>query len=366
MKTRLISFVVVGCAGMAVACFVPRMARTFMGSTPPQSSVSSRPVAAAPSPQPTPRAPADTAGHVVKTSHEHATSDFTTVGTVTPEDVVEVGAQVSGMIEAFGSDPTDPSKPIDQGSMVRKGTVLAQIDPTIYLAQVDYSEASLQRAKADLSQLQAKYDQLKQEWLRAKSLLPQKAIAGSEYDLALANYQVAAANVAVGQAAIQQCEATLRVAKTNLKYTVIKSPIDGVVIDRRVNVGQTVVASFNVPGLFLIAKDLHCVQVWAAVDETEIGRIHPGLPAKFTVDAYPGEVFEGKVTQIRLNPTKSQNRTSYTVVVATERSHGMLPYLTAKLRFEINRYANEQSICNRPLQKPQSATKNDVRAVAAK
>ena len=252
-----------------------------------------------------------------------------------PEEVVEVGAQVNGMIVAVGADPADPGKLLDQGSIVHKGEVLAQIDPTIYKAQVDYAEASLAKAKSDLQQLLTRGCQLKQEWQRAQSLLPQKAIANTDYDLAAANCQAAADNVGGGRATVQQCEASLQVAKTYLSYTVITSPIDGVILDRRVNVGQIVCATFNVPGLFLVAKDLRRTQVWASVDEADIGHIYPGLPVQFTVDAYPGEVFEGKVSRIRLNPVTTQDRTTYTVIVATNTSRGMLPYLTAKLRFNI-------------------------------
>jgi len=256
-------------------------------------------------------------------------------GTVKPEEVVEVGAQVNGMIVAVGSDAADPSKPLDQGSIVRKGAVLAQIDPTIYKAQVDFAEASLTKARADLQQLLTRCGQMKQEWQRAQSLLPQKAIANTDYDLADANCKVAVENVGSGRATVQQCEASLQVAKTYLSYTVITSPIDGVILDRRVNVGQIVCATFNVPGLFLVAKDLRRTQVWASVDEADIGQIHPGLPVQFTIDAYPGEVFAGKVSHIRLNPVTTQDRTTYTVIVATDNSRDMLPYLTAKLRFDV-------------------------------
>ena len=131
-------------------------------------------------------------------------------------------------------------------------------------------------AKANLVQLKAHCDQTEQEWKRAKSLLPLKAIADTDYDLALSNFRMAESNVIAGEAAVRENEASLLIAKTNFDYTVIKSPSDGVIIDRRVNVGQTVVASFNAPGLFLIAKESRQVQVWAAVDEADIGYIRPG------------------------------------------------------------------------------------------
>ncbi len=271
-------------------------------------------------------------------------------GTVEPEEVVDVGAQVAGKIESFGRDPTDPAKLIDYGSVVHKDTVLANIDPTIYKAQVDQSQASLRRARADLEQLKAKRAQTEQEWLRAKSLLPNKAISDTDYDLALANYKVADANVTVGEAAIEQSEAALRLAKTNLDYTIIKSPVEGVIIARRVNIGQTVVSSLSAPSLFLIAKDLRRIQVWASVNEADIGRIHLNMPVRFTVDTYPGETFRGKVMQIRLNAAMTQNVVTYTVVVVTDNLDGrLLPYLTANLQFEVENHANVLLVPNTAL-----------------
>jgi HlyD family secretion protein len=314
MKTILRMLAVVGLTGMGATYYVAHRA------VEPAPSVST-----AETEQPTDAA---------KAEPSEPPGTLVVKGTVKPEEVVEVGAQVNGMVVALGSDPADPNKLLDQGSLVRKGTILARIDPTIYKAQVDYAEASLLRAKSDLLQLVAKLTQVKQEWLRAQSLLPQKAIASSDYDLAAANCQMATENVGAGRAAVQQCEASLQVAKTYLSYTVITSPIDGVILDRRVNVGQIVCATFNVPGLFLVAKDLRRTQVWASVEESDIGRIHPGLPVRFTVDAYPGETFDGKVSRIRLNPVSTPSGASYTVVVATDNSRTMLPFLTAKLCFD--------------------------------
>jgi HlyD family secretion protein len=270
-----------------------------------------------------------------KPKHRDWSGPIIVTGTVKPEEVIEVGAQVNGMVVAVGADRAEPTRILDQGSIVHKGEVLAQIDPTIYKAQVDYAEASLAKAKFDLQQLLTRSTQLKHEWQRAQNLLPQKAIANTDYDLAAANCQAAADNVSGGRATVQQCEASLQVAKTYLSYTVITSPMDGVILDRRVSVGQIVCATFNVPGLFLVAKDLRRTQVWASVDEADIGHIYPGMPVQFTVDAYPGEIFEGKVSRIRLNPVTTADRTTYTVIVATNTSRGMLPYLTAKLRFDI-------------------------------
>jgi HlyD family secretion protein len=263
-------------------------------------------------------------------------STITATGTVEPEEVVDVGAQVVGRVKSLGIDPGDPEqkKTVDYGSVVQEDTILALIDDATYKAQVDLATASLQRANADLLQYQAKSLQTEQEWKRAQSLRPKGAIADTDFDLASANFKAAKANVAVGEAAIKQSEASLELAKTNLNYTVIKSPVRGVIVDRRVNIGQTVVSSMNAPSLFLIAKDLRRIQVWASVNEADIGRIHAELPVRFTVDAYPGEVFRGKVAQIRLNATMTQNVVTYTVVVVTDNLDGkLLPYLTANLQF---------------------------------
>jgi HlyD family secretion protein len=157
---------------------------------------------------------------------------------------------------------------------------------------------------------------------------------------------VAQASVKVGEAAVRQSEASLHIAKTNLSYTVIRSPSDGVIIDRRVNVGQTVVASFNAPGLFLIAKDSQQLQVWASVDETNIGYIQPGATARFTVSAYADEAFEGKVAQVRLSPTKRGDAVTYMVVVAADNTGSILPDMTANLQFEIDHRQNVLLIPN--------------------
>jgi HlyD family secretion protein len=285
-------------------------------------------------------------------TRDNLLSTISATGTVEPEEVVDVGAQVAGRIKSFGIDPGDPQKKktIDFGSEVHDGTVLAQIDDALYRAQLNQAAATLQRAKADLLQYQAKCLQAEQEWKRAQSLFPKHAIADTDYDLASANYKAAQANVAVGEATIQQGEATLDLAKTNLDYTVIKSPVEGKIIARRVNIGQTVVAALNAPSMFLIGKDLRRIQVWASVNEADIGRIRIDMPVRFTVDAFPGEVFQGRVAQIRLNASMTQNVVTYTVVVATDNSDGrLLPYLTANLQFEVQELPNVLLVPNAAL-----------------
>lgn len=264
--------------------------------------------------------------------------NITATGTLEPEEVVDVGAQVAGRIERLGADPRRAGKTIDYGSLVEQGTVLAQIDDAVYRAKVEQERANLQRAEADLLQLKAKLFQAERDWARAQLLKKNRTISETDYDLARAAEQVARSALAVGNATITQGKSALHLAEINLGYTTIRSPVKGVIIDRRVNVGQTVVASLNAPSMFLIAKDLSRMQVWGSVNEADIGRIHKGQPVRFTVDAYPNEIFRGEVGQIRLNATMTQNVVTYTVVVVTDNPQGkLLPYLTANLQFELER-----------------------------
>ncbi len=271
-------------------------------------------------------------------------------GTVEPEELVDVGAQVAGRILEFGKDPNNSGRPIDYGSVVEQGTILALIDTSVYesdvqhaTAQVEQAEANVQRAQADLGQMKAKLRQAEQNWKRAKELGPSRALSATDYDSYEAAYQTAVATVAVGDATVVQAQKTvlqakavLDRAKTNLSYCTIKSPVKGVIVDRRVNIGQTVVASLNAPSLFLIAKDLRKMQVWVAVNETDIGSIYPGQPVTFTVDAFPDEIFYGSVGKIRLNASMTQNVVTYTVEVNTDNKDGkLLPYLTANVEFEV-------------------------------
>jgi HlyD family secretion protein len=256
-------------------------------------------------------------------------------GTLEPEELVNVGAQVAGLIKEFGKDID--GKKVDYNSVVEEQAELAFIDRAPYEAAVDQASAALKKSESDLLQYNAKLDQAEREWKRAQALKPQKAIAETDYDTARANLKIAEANVGVADAAIKQNRAALRVAETNLGYTTIRSPVRGTVIDRRVNVGQTVVASLNAPSLFLIAKDLRRVQVWALVNEADIGRIHIDMPVTFTVDAHPNDTFQGKVTQIRMNATMTNNVVIYTVIVTTDNRNGkLLPYMTATVQFEVN------------------------------
>lgn len=273
-------------------------------------------------------------------------------GTVEPEEVVDVGAQVAGQILSFGKDKS--GKAIDYGSRVEEGTILAQIDDTLYAsdaasaqAQLELAQAGVVRSKADLEQMKAKLVQAQRDWDRAQKI-SSDALAQTTYDSYQAVYETAKANVAVGEAAIKQADASVDQAKAqlkrvrrNLSYCTISSPVKGVIIDRRVNIGQTVVASLNAPSLFLIAKDLKRMQVWVPVNEADIGTIHAGQPVRFRVDAYPGQIFTGEVGKIRLNASMTQNVVTYIVEVVTDNSSGpLLPYLTANVDFQVDQREN--------------------------
>jgi HlyD family secretion protein len=204
---------------------------------------------------------------------------------------------------------------------------------------------------------------MEHEWQRAKSLVPEQAIADTDYQQAVSNFEVAKANLALGHAAVQLSTASLCVARTNLNYTTIKSPVDGIIIDRRVNIGQTVVSAFNAPSLFVIAKDLRRVQVWASVNEADIGQIQLGQTVQFTLDTYQGQLFSGKVSQIRLNAARTcePNSAIYTVIVAAANTFGILPYLTANVEFEVQRHPNvllipTVALCSQPSENAASAS----------
>jgi HlyD family secretion protein len=283
-------------------------------------------------------------------------------GTIEPEEVVDVGAQVAGLIKSFGTDIE--GKTIDYGSVIQEGAVLAKIDESVYAADLAVANAQMEQDKAgelsadaNLDQMKAKLIQADAEWKRAQELSQAKLLARVDYDTDQANYEVAKANVAVAEAALAQARAATVQAKAgfdkaqrNLDFCIIKSPVRGVIIDRRVNIGQTVVASFNAPSLFLIAKDLTRMQIWVAVNEADVGRIVPGAPVTFSCDAFPGRQFAGVVGKVRLNATMTQNVVMYTVEVNTENPDRLLlPYLTANVHFVTRKESNALLIPNAAL-----------------
>ncbi len=296
-------------------------------------------------------------------------STISATGTVEPEELVNVGAQVSGKIVSFGTD--SEGKEVDYGSIVKEGSVLALIDDALYdaearsaRAQKLQAEATILSAEANIKQARAQHLLAKSNWERASDLYPKGSVAKSEYDSAQAEYLTAQADIAVSEAALEEAKASKAIAEAaldkatrNLEYCVISCPVDGVIIDRRVSIGQTVVSNMSASSLFLIAKDLKRMQVWVSVNEADIGNIHPGMAVTFTVDAFPDESFEGEVHKIRYNATMSQNVVTYVVEVSTDNSNGrLLPYLTASVKFIRDSRKNVLTVPNAALRyMPESA-----------
>ena len=259
-------------------------------------------------------------------------------GTMEPEQVVDVDAQVAGQVRDYGTDPAEPSKPIGHGSIVEPGTILAHLDASLFHARVDQAKGNLAKAQADVLQSEAKLRQSDLELDRAKRLNAKAVgfIAQQELDSAISSQAASRAALAVSQGAVAVAKADLEEATVNLGYTTIKSPVKGVILDRRINVGQTVGPTMGSPTLFLIAKDLSRMEIWSSVNENDIGSIHHGQPVRFTVGALAGQTFEGTVKQIRLNASMVSNVVTYTVVIGVENPSGkLLPYLTARLEFEV-------------------------------
>jgi HlyD family secretion protein len=233
----------------------------------------------------------------------------TATGTIEPLKQVQVGTQVSGVIKKIY---------VDFNSVVKSGQLLAEIDKTPLLAQLASIEADLLSAQSQLTYQEANYNRIKQ-------LLDKKAVSETDYETALYQYNNAKANLAKMKSEVDR-------AKTNLGYAVIYSPIDGVVLNRAVDEGQTVAASFNTPTLFTIAQDLTKMQVVANVDEADIGQVKEGQKVTFTVDAYPEETFNGTVKQVRLLATTNSNVVTYSVVIdAPNPALKLKPGLTASI-----------------------------------
>lgn len=267
-------------------------------------------------------------------------------GTTEPYELVDVGAQVSGIIMEFGKDSN--GEIVDYSSPVKKGQMLAEIDKLPVQLDVQKAEASkaqaqagIARAKADIQQTKAKHLQTSLDRARAEKLGPGDALSKSSYDQYIADEEAARANVSVAEASLMEAEASLKQADAalkkemrNMEYTTITSPVDGVVVKRLVNIGQTVVSSMSASSLFYIATDLSKLKIWAAVNEADIGSISKGQKVLFTVDAFPGKTFNGAVNKIRLDATMTSNVVTYLVEIDVPNPDKLLlPYLTANVQF---------------------------------
>jgi HlyD family secretion protein len=247
----------------------------------------------------------------------------TATGTVNPIVTVQVGAQVSGTIQALGAD---------FNSVVKPGQMMAQIDPRLFKSAVQQAEANFLSAKANVLQVRAQLANARKQAKRNRNLLAQKFVAQQDVDTTDTTAAADEAQLKAAEAAAAQAEAALETAKTNLAYTTIKSPVKGIVISRNIDVGQTVAAAFAAPTLFLVGEDLTKMQVDTNIAEADVGRLATGMTATFTVDAYPAEIFTGKIREVRNSPQVIQNVVTYDAVVDVDNSALRLkPGMTANI-----------------------------------
>ena len=255
------------------------------------------------------------------------TTTVTATGTLSALTTVQVGSQVSGIVSKIY---------VDYNTKVKKGQLLAELDPTSFQTQVDQRNADLERARVETRNAKIAFE-------RSKNLVDQKLLSQSEFD-------TAAANLDSSQASVKQAEAALRQAMTNLSYTKIVCPIDGVVVARQYDIGQTVAASFQAPTLFTIAQDLTKMQVSTNIDEADIGKIAVGKAATFTVDAFPERPFRGKISQVRLATQVVQNVVTYPVLIDVDNPElDLKPGMTANVSIPVETKTNTLKVPNAAL-----------------
>jgi HlyD family secretion protein len=264
-------------------------------------------------------------------------------GTLSAVTTVQVGSQVSGIIARLHAD---------FNSQVKQGQLLAELDPTPFQQTVEQRQADVTKAKVEVANAQITYT-------RQKRLSEAGLIAQSDLDAAKTAYEAA-------RAGLDQANAALHQAQTNLGYTKIYSPIDGQVVARQYDIGQTVAASFSAPTLFTIAKDLTKMQVQADVDQSDIGQMKVDEPARFTVDAYPDQQFRGRISQVRLNATVNQNVITYPVIIEVPNPDGRLrPSMTANVTIEVAQVRNVLRVPNSALRfRPPEAAKDNAKPAA--
>jgi HlyD family secretion protein len=308
MKRSLIVLVIIAAIGAGAATY-------YMRRSAPQIVVNTSPV---------------TRGDIVDT--------VGSTGTLQAVTTVQVGSQVSGNISWLGAD---------FNSIVKKGQVIAKLDPSLLDAQVQQAKANLVKSQADLDRNKVALADAQQKYTRAKELSVKELIAQSDLDAAKIALDSAQAQIQSSDATVTQARASLNQAQVNLDHTIIEAPIDGIVTQRSVDVGQTVASSLQAPTLFIIAADLTKMQVSANIDESDVGRIRPGQHVTFRVDAYPTDQFEGTVVQIRLQPVVQSNVTTYgTIINVPNADLKLKPGMTANLKVEIAKRTNALRVPN--------------------
>ncbi|HEY0092727.1 MAG TPA: efflux RND transporter periplasmic adaptor subunit, partial [Archangium sp.] len=278
----------------------------------------------------------------------------TATGTVSALVTVQVGSQVSGRLQEIL---------VDFNSPVKKGQVIARIDPQLLQAAVERARANLTAARANVQRARVEAENSRRQAERSKSLRDQQFISQSELDTAESAAQVSQAQVTSAEASLAQAQAALNEAEVNLRYATIVSPTDGIVISRSVDVGQTVAASLQAPTLFTIAEDLRKMQVDTSVAESDVGRLQDGMRATFTVDAWPGVAFEGVIRQIRNASQTVQNVVTYDAVIDVANPELKLkPGMTANVTFVTARSEDTLTVPNaalrfRPPEPPEGAAR---------
>jgi len=268
-------------------------------------------------------------------------AQVTATGTLSARGTVQVGAQVSGRVVALMADFNDP---------VKKGQVIAKLDESVLKAQIDQAQAAYNLAVANQRKAQVAVVDTERQLKRQKTLQDQALVASTAVEAAEVARDTAVANVAAAKAQVGQATANLKQARMNLGYATIYSPVDGVVLSRAVDVGQTVAASLQAPVLFTIAEDLSRMQIDTAVAEADVGRLTEGMKATFTVDAFPGKTFEGVVRQVRNAPTTTSGVVTYDAVIDVENKEKSLrPGMTANVTFVLAQVAEAIKIPNAAL-----------------
>lgn len=263
----------------------------------------------------------------VKVERGTVVSTVAATGNLSAVTTVQVGTQVSGTIQKLY---------VDYNSRVKKGQTIAEIDPSLFNASVEQSQGNALSAEANLQKAKVVLADAERTWQRNKKLLTDGIVSQADYDVAETALQAAKSSLKAAEGSVAQARGALSLARTNLRYSIIRSPVDGVVISRAIDVGQTVAASFQTPTLFTIAQDLTKMQIEVSVDEADISRAALGQSATFTVDAYPEQKFIGKVVQIRSSPIITQNVVTYIVVVNVDNSELKLkPGMTANVSIQV-------------------------------
>lgn len=276
-----------------------------------------------------------------------------TTGALNPVTTVDVGAQVSGKIENIY---------VDFNSQVKEGQIIAELEQSQFLTKVNQDEANYKSAVASLEKAKVTLENLKNKYDRALNLFDKNLMSYEEKETIETNYYGAKSDIQSAEARLEQAKSQLETSKVDLTYTIIRSPIDGVVINRNINVGQTVASSFQAPVLFQIANDLSKMQVECSVDEADIGKVKEGQKVRFTVDAFPDENFRGVVKQVRYSPEIVQNVVTYTTIVEVDNPEMKLrPGMTATASIVTGEASNALRVSNAALRFTPNLSQEEMR-----